>query len=85
MATPSDLVEALAANPAAAATFEGLDAANRYAFAYRLNAVKRATTRERKLAGFVGLLARGESLHPRKPRKGTRRGTGVRFREPGRA
>ncbi len=70
--TPPDLAQALAANPAAAATFDQLDAANRYAIVYRLNAVKRATTRDRKLAEYVDMLARGESLHPRKPRKDRR-------------
>lgn len=70
MQTPPDLAQALAANPAAAATFEQLDAANRYAIVYRLNTVKRPTTRDRKLAEYVDMLARGESLHPRKSRKG---------------
>ena len=65
---PPDLVQALAANPAAAATFDKLDAANRYAIVYRLNAVKRPTTRDRKLAAYVDMLARGEAIHPRKPR-----------------
>ncbi|HEV7523761.1 MAG TPA: YdeI/OmpD-associated family protein [Acidimicrobiia bacterium] len=63
---PADLAEALATNPAATATFEALNAANRYAIIYRLNAVKRAETRGRKLAGFVEMLARGEALHPQK-------------------
>jgi uncharacterized protein YdeI (YjbR/CyaY-like superfamily) len=71
MPTPPDLAQALAANPAAAATFEQLDAANRYAIVYRINAVKRPTTRDRKLAEYVDMLARGGSLHPRPPRKGT--------------
>jgi uncharacterized protein YdeI (YjbR/CyaY-like superfamily) len=69
MQTPPDLARALDANPAVAATFDQLDAANRFAIAYRLNAVKRPTTRDRKLAEYVDMLARGESLHPRKPRK----------------
>ena len=69
MPTPPDLAEALAANPVAAATFDQLDAANRYAIVYRLNAVKRPETRERKLAQYLDMLARGESLHPPKPRK----------------
>lgn len=66
---PPDLVEALATNRAAAATFDQLDAANRYAIVYRLNAVKRPTTRDRKLTEYLDMLARGESLHPRTPRK----------------
>lgn len=69
MQTPPDLAQALAANPAAAATFDQLDAANRYAIIYRLNAVKCPETRDRKLAEYVDMLARGESIHRRKPRK----------------
>ena len=69
MQIPPDLARVLAAHPAAAATFNQLDAANRYALVYRLNAVKRPATRERKLAEYVDMLARGDSLHPRRPRK----------------
>lgn len=69
MQIPPDLAEALAADPAAAATFDQLDAANRYSIVYRLNAVKRPATRERKLAEYIDMLAHGESLHVRKPRK----------------
>jgi uncharacterized protein YdeI (YjbR/CyaY-like superfamily) len=65
---PADLREALEANRAAAATFKMLDAANRYAIIYRLNAVKQQETRERKLAQYIGMLSRGESIHRRKPR-----------------
>jgi uncharacterized protein YdeI (YjbR/CyaY-like superfamily) len=72
MQTPPDLARALAGNPAAAAMFDELDAANRFAIVYRLNAVKRPTTRDRKLAEYVDMLARGESLHPRKPGKDRR-------------
>ncbi len=67
--TPPDLAQALAANPAAAATFAQLDAANRYSILYRLDTVKRQATRDRKLAEYVDMLARGESIHPRQPRK----------------
>ena len=67
--TPPDLIEALAASPAAAATFEQLDSANRYAIIYRLNSVKLAQTRSRKLAQYIDMLSRGEALHPRKPGK----------------
>ena len=69
MQIPPDLAQALAANPGAAATFDQLDAANRYAIVYRLNTVKRPAIRDRKLAEYVDMLARGESLHPRKARK----------------
>ncbi len=69
MQTPPDLARALAANPCAAETFDRLDAANRYAIVYRLNTVKSPATRDRKLAEYVDMLARGESIHPRKTRK----------------
>jgi uncharacterized protein YdeI (YjbR/CyaY-like superfamily) len=58
---PADLLAALAANPVAAATFETLDAAHRYAIIYRLNSVMQQATRERKLAQYIDMLARGES------------------------
>ena len=69
MEVPPDLARVLAAHPAAAAIFDGLDAANRYAIVYRLNAVKRPETRERKLVEYVDMLARGESLHPPRRRR----------------
>ena len=61
---PADLAAALAKNPAATVTFGSLSSTNRYAIIYRLNSVKRAETRARKLAQFVDMLTRGESLHP---------------------
>jgi uncharacterized protein YdeI (YjbR/CyaY-like superfamily) len=67
--TPTDLSEALAASPAAAATYEQLDAANRYAIIYRLNAVKLPQTRTRKLAQYIDMLSRGDTIHPQKPRQ----------------
>ena len=63
---PPDLAAALAANPAARATFEQTSAANRFAIIYRLNAVKRSETRQRKLDSFIEMLARGEVLHPKR-------------------
>jgi uncharacterized protein YdeI (YjbR/CyaY-like superfamily) len=68
MQTPPDLREALEADPVAAATFETLNAADRYAIVYRLNAVKQAKTRQRKLAEYIEMLGRGESIRARKPR-----------------
>lgn len=63
---PPDLAAALAANSAARAMFELTSSANRYAIIYRLNAVKRAETRRRKLSHFVDMLARGEVPHPQR-------------------
>ncbi len=68
MQTPPDLQEALEANPVAAARFETLDAANRYAILYRLNSVRQQQTRERRLARYIDMLARGDVIHERKPR-----------------
>jgi uncharacterized protein YdeI (YjbR/CyaY-like superfamily) len=65
---PSDLAEALAAEPKAAAMFEELTSQNRYAILYRLATAKRAETRARRLAQFVEMLARGETIHPQKRR-----------------
>lgn len=61
---PADLVAALAANPDAAAFFETLDRRNRYAIYFRLQTVRRAETRAAKVATFVAMLSRGETLYP---------------------
>lgn len=63
---PADLAVALAANGAAKRFFEGVDRANRYAILYRVNDAKRPDTRARRIADFVEMLARGETLHPLK-------------------
>ena len=60
---PDDLQAALDASPAAAAFFSTLTSQNRYAILYRIQTVKRAETRARKLAEFVAMLERGETLH----------------------
>ncbi len=65
---PAELVAAIAANPDAQAMFEVLTKANRYALIYRLGAVKRPATRERKIADFVAMLARHETIHPQTAR-----------------
>jgi uncharacterized protein YdeI (YjbR/CyaY-like superfamily) len=65
---PAALVAAIAANPAAQAMFDVLTKANRYALIYRLGSVKRPETRERKIAEFVAMLARHETIHPQTAR-----------------
>jgi uncharacterized protein YdeI (YjbR/CyaY-like superfamily) len=60
---PDDLAAALAANSKAKAFFETLTGANRYAILYRIGAVKRAETRARKIALYVAMLEREETLH----------------------
>lgn len=61
---PDDLAAALAANKHAAAFFKTLDSKNRYAVLYRTQSAKKAETRARRIATFVGMLARGEKIHP---------------------
>lgn len=61
MEVPADLRAALDAAPAAAATFAGLTAQQRFGIVFRLDGVVRAETRARKLAGYLEQLERGES------------------------
>ncbi len=67
---PDDLRRALDANEAAARFFSTLDAQNRYAVLYRVHDAKRPETRARRIARFVEMLARGETLHPPRTRRG---------------
>ena len=67
---PDDLRAALDADPAASAFFEELDGNNRYAILYRIQDAKRADTRARRIAQFVEMLGRGETIHP--PRRAAR-------------
>ena len=61
MAVPEDLQRALQTDPAAASMFASLTAQQRFGIVFRLDSVKRAETRERKIATYVEQLARGES------------------------
>ena len=63
---PDDLRAALDAEPAAAKLFDELDGNNRYAILHRIQDAKRPETRARRIAQFVAMLARGETLHPRR-------------------
>ena len=60
---PADLQDALNENPQAANFFATLKGANRYAILYRIGAVKRPETRARKIAEYVAMLERGETIH----------------------
>jgi len=61
---PEDLARALAANPGAQAMFQTLTGANRYSIVYRIGSAKKVDTRARRVAEFVEMLARGETIHP---------------------
>ena len=61
---PDDLRRELEARPAAREFFETLTSQNRYAILYRLHDAKRPETRARRLAQFVEMLERRETIHP---------------------
>jgi uncharacterized protein YdeI (YjbR/CyaY-like superfamily) len=57
-----DFAAALAASPAATETFEALTKQRRFAFHFRLAALRRPETRAKRIAEFVASLERGENL-----------------------
>jgi uncharacterized protein YdeI (YjbR/CyaY-like superfamily) len=61
---PADLAAALAAEPEAQAMFEILSSQNRYAVLYRIHNARRSDTRARRIAHFVAMLARRETVYP---------------------
>jgi uncharacterized protein YdeI (YjbR/CyaY-like superfamily) len=63
---PEDLAAALAAEPAAKALFDELDATNRYAVLHRVVTALTPETRARRIRANVAMLARGETPYPRK-------------------
>ncbi len=64
-----DLQAALDAEPSARAFFESLDSANRYAVLYRVHQAKTPERRAAKISELVTMLARGETIHPRRTRR----------------
>jgi uncharacterized protein YdeI (YjbR/CyaY-like superfamily) len=60
---PDDLQRALDANPKAKAFFATLNSANRYAILFRIQTVKRAERRAKKIEQFVDMLERHEVIH----------------------
>lgn len=65
---PADLAAALEDSPRAAAMFDVLTSQNRYAIVHRLGTLKTAEARERNVAKFVAMLARGETPYPQRRR-----------------
>ncbi len=59
---PDDFQAALDAQPAAAEFFASLGSTKRYSFLYRITDAKRPETRAKRIAEYVELLARGETL-----------------------
>ena len=67
---PEDFQKALGASPRAREFFQVLDRANRYAVLFRIQTVKKADTRTRKIQEFVRMLENHERIHePRRKRK----------------
>jgi uncharacterized protein YdeI (YjbR/CyaY-like superfamily) len=64
MAPPDDLMAAIAAEPAAQEMFGKLNAQNRYALAFRVHNMKTPAGRAKRIAAFVEMLKRGETIHP---------------------
>lgn len=67
---PDDFRDALDASPRARDFFHSIDGANRYAVLFRIQTVKKAETRARKIREFVEMLERNETIHqPRRVRR----------------
>jgi uncharacterized protein YdeI (YjbR/CyaY-like superfamily) len=64
---PADLLAAIEAHPEAKATLARLDRQNQYALSFRLQRLKTPAGRERAIARFVEVLARGEGPHGAPP------------------
>jgi uncharacterized protein YdeI (YjbR/CyaY-like superfamily) len=63
---PDDLAAALARNAKAKTFFATLDGTNRYSILFRVHTAKKEQTRADRIRTFVAMLARGETIHPRK-------------------
>jgi uncharacterized protein YdeI (YjbR/CyaY-like superfamily) len=66
MTIPSDLQAAIDAEPKAKAMLARLSAQNRFALAFRTHNMKTEAGRKKKIADFVEMLKRGETIHPQK-------------------
>jgi uncharacterized protein YdeI (YjbR/CyaY-like superfamily) len=60
---PDDLRAALDASPRASEFFAKLSSQDRFALVFRLSNLKRAETRAARIASYVTMLERGETLH----------------------
>ncbi len=65
---PAELRKALDSKPRAKAFFEKLSRQNRYAILFRIQTAKKPETRAKRIRQFVGMLERGETLHPQSKR-----------------
>jgi uncharacterized protein YdeI (YjbR/CyaY-like superfamily) len=63
---PDDLQVAIDAEPDAKAMLARLTSQNRFALAFRVGNMKTEAGRKKKVAGFVEMLKRGETIYPQK-------------------
>lgn len=70
MRIPDDLQAAIDAEPKARRMLETLSKQNRFALAFRVHNMKTEAGRARKIAEFVAMLERGETIIPQKGRAG---------------
>jgi uncharacterized protein YdeI (YjbR/CyaY-like superfamily) len=73
MTIPDDLQAAIDAEPNARRMLSTLNAQNRFALAFRVHNMKTMAGRRKKIAAFVEMLKRGETIHPQGKRSSTRR------------
>ena len=66
MAIPEDLQAAIDAEPKAKEMLGKLNAQNRFALAFRLHNMKTEAGRKKRIASFIEMLKRGETIYPQK-------------------
>jgi uncharacterized protein YdeI (YjbR/CyaY-like superfamily) len=66
MKIPADLQAAIDAEPAAKAMLAKLSEQNRFALAFRTHNMKTEAGRKKKIAAFVAMLKRGETIYPQR-------------------
>jgi uncharacterized protein YdeI (YjbR/CyaY-like superfamily) len=70
MVIPVDLQAAIDAEPLAKMMLAKLNAQNRYALAFRTHQMKTEAGRRKKIASFVEMLMRGETIYPQRDSAG---------------
>ena len=71
MTIPDDLQAAIDAERQAKRMLSTLSAQNRFALAFRVHNMKTVAGRKKKIAAFVDMLKRGETIHPQRKRSST--------------
>jgi uncharacterized protein YdeI (YjbR/CyaY-like superfamily) len=66
MRIPPALQSAIDASPRAKATFARLNAQNRFALAFRVHNLKTEAGRSKRIAAYVEMLERGETIYPQR-------------------